>query len=222
MSDSGFPYADIIILALIAGFVLLRLRAVLGQKSGFDQPSIAAYRPEPETPVVQVSAPVSAEAESAETKLIAAIADGAVRDGINAIKAADKDFTLSHFMDGAKAAFEMVFDAFTKDDRDTLKMLLSPELFSTFAAELDKRRAMETYPETTLLALVSQEVTGASLYKNTARIIIRHVSEQVSVVRDKQDKIVDGDPSHAQHVEDKWTFERDISSRSPNWKIIET
>lgn len=224
MSD-GFPYGDIIILALIAGFVLLRLRAVLGQKIGHDSPPFSEFQPvEADSPVVQVGdkAKNAVPEADADEKLIAAIADPKARDAILAIKAADKDFSLAAFLEGAKGAFEMVFDAFVKDDRDTLKLLLSPELAATFGAELDKRRTMANHPETTLLSLVSQEVVAASLQKNTARITLRHVSEQVSVVRDKDGKIVEGDPSQPNHVEDQWTFERDITSRNPNWKIVET
>src|SRR5579885_2144731 len=159
MSD-GFPYGDIIILALIAGFVLLRLRAVLGQKIGHDTPPFSEFQPaETDSPIVQVGEKLknTIPAHDADEKVVAAIGDPKVRDGIMAIKAADKDFSLAAFLEGAKGAFEMVFDAFVKDDRDTLKLLLSPELFNTFASELDKRKTMENHPETTLLALVSQE-----------------------------------------------------------------
>jgi len=224
MSD-GFPYADIVILALIAGFVLLRLRSVLGQKIDHDTRPLAAYRAtEAESPVVQVDKPKNAntELQDPDEKLLATLADTSLRETLLAIKAADKSFSLSRFVEGAKAAFEMVFDAFVKDDRDTLKMLLSPELFATFAAELDKRKTMGNYPETTLLALISQEITGATLAKNIAHITLKHISEQVSVVRDKSGKITEGDPSASHHVEDHWVFERDLTSRNPNWKIIET
>lgn len=228
MSD-GLPYADIVILALIAGFILLRLRGVLGQKTGQDNPPApySEYKAQGEdSPIVQVAQQAGKarllEEKTKDAQLLEEIKDAAVREGITAISAADKEFSLGKFMEGAHGAFEMTFDAFNKKDRDTLKMLLSPALFAVFAAELDKRAAGENYTETTLLSVVSQEVTAASLQRSVARVGIRFVSEQVSLVRDSGGAIVEGNPASSEHAEDEWTFERDLSSRNPNWKIIDT
>lgn len=227
MSD-GFEYADIIILALIAGFVLLRLRAVLGQKIGHDAPpQFGGMREaEADSPVVKLGEKPSLlptpEEKDEDEQLVKAIPDGESAKVINQIKTLDQSFGLKPFLEGARSAFEMVFDSFAKDDRDTLKMLLSKPLYDVFSAELDARKAGERHTETTLLAVISQELKAAKLEKNTARLTVRFVSEQVSVVRDREGKIVEGDPGLPEHVEDEWTFERDVSSRNPNWKIIDT
>ncbi len=226
MSDS-MPYADILILALIAGFILLRLRGVLGQKIGHDKPPVLRDAPEgdKDEPIVQLSEKVRARQEEEKQQddaLIAKIEDSAAREGIAAVKAADPAFTLRDFLSGARGAFEMVFDAFNKGEKQTLQMLLSQPLYEVFSNEYDRRRQEDKREETTLVSLESEEVTQASVERGKARIGVRFVSEQVSVIRNKDGAIIEGDPSATQRVEDEWVFERELSSRNPNWKIIDT
>jgi predicted lipid-binding transport protein (Tim44 family) len=225
MSD-GLPYADIVILALIAGFILLRLRSVLGQKMGPDQQPGFEQRPQDEqSPIVQMAASAArqlAEDKTKDEQVLADIESAAVRDGLRLIKVQDREFSASGFLTGAKSAFEMVFDAFNKDDRDTLKTLLAPEIYNLFASELDRRKTEESYSETTLLAVVSEEITAATLTKSVARISVRFVSEQVTLTRGKKGEILEGDPKASENAESEWTFERDTASRNPNWKIIDT
>lgn len=233
MMSEGMGYADIIILALIAGFVVLRLRATLGQKTGhmprpFDPDAASREKEEPDMPLVQISEK-SARAREKEmdtpaldSPLLEKLTDSD-REAVSAIQRQDAQFTLTHFLRGAGMAFEMVLDAFQKNDRNTLKMLLSPALFDSFSAELDRRsEEPDRVQETTLLALDSSEILSVSLNKNNAVLRVRFVSEQVTVVRDKKGEIVEGDPSDAQRVQDEWTFERDITSRNPNWTVIDT
>ncbi|MBV8938438.1 MAG: Tim44/TimA family putative adaptor protein, partial [Alphaproteobacteria bacterium] len=118
-------YADIVILALIAGFVLLRLRSVLGQKTGFEGSPYAERKREPEKPVVRVveaAARLKQVVEDRDAGLVAAVQNPQAREALAAIKAADADFTVEHFLQGARHAFEMTFDAFVKGDRETLSM----------------------------------------------------------------------------------------------------
>lgn len=228
--SEGFPYADLVVLALIAGFILLRLRGVLGQKIGHDSrdsegaAQYGEYRKADTDTVVQVGERIQPRVpeKDVDAELLSAIKDLQVSAAIAAIKASDRSFTLKEFMDGARAAFEMVFDAFVKDDRETLRMLLAEENYAAFSSELDRRREADQHTETTLLAIVSQEVKAASLSGSMARITVRFVSEQVSVVRHRDGRIVGGDPAMSEHVEDEWTFERDVNSRNPNWKIVDT
>ncbi len=225
--SEGFASYDIIIIALIAGFVLLRLRAVLGQKIGQDTPPPFDYRAaDSEAPVVKLqektARALTDEEKDDDKQLVDKISDVTTVTTLAAIKMMDPDFTLKTFLDGARMAFEMAHDAFNKDDRDTLKMLLSAPLYDVFSAELDARKTGDNRTETTLLAVQTAEAKNVRLEKNMARITVRYVSEQVSVVRDKGGKIVEGDPGAAHNVEDEWVFERDVGSRNPNWKIIDT
>lgn len=217
------PYADIVIMALVAGFILLRLRSVLGQKTGRDKPD--DFRPatpsEAHEPVIAFPDRMQRrqpEAEKPAPAEDAIVGDNAVR-GVEAIAATDPQFTASSFLQGAKAAFEMVFEAFIKGDKQTLKTLLSPDIYNDFAADLDAKKDQETRSEATLVSVESVHIEAAEKDKNIARVTVKFVSEQITVMRNKEGKIVEGDPSQVDRVEDEWVFERDVTSRNPNWKI---
>ncbi len=225
--SENFPYGDIVILALIAGFILLRLRSILGQKN---DDSFNFFQPPKEKttsnndPIIQLTdKSLKARPRVAEQDAYAAkLPEGAVLQGINDIKTKDPLFISSAFLDGAKMAFEMVFDGFNKGDKQVLSMLLSQEIYNDFVNDIEARSKMEHKQETTLVSVAAKEITSISLDKNIARITVHFESEQVTVERDGNGSIVAGDPSDIKHVQDEWVFERDVTSKSPNWKIIET
>lgn len=226
------PYTDIIILALVAGFILLRLRGILGQNHDMDE--------RPPMPPKDVSADMSdsgmlsfpqarqeagAKAEAANADLDKPIIDGldaTIKTGLEQIKAVDPSFSLTRFLEGAKAAFELVLKAFNANDRGMLTMLLAPTLAEVFVQEAEKRAGSDNKAETTLVSIVAAEVRAAELVRKTARITLGILSEQVHVVRDKEGKIIEGNPSQVERVEDEWIFERDVTSKNPNWMIVDT
>lgn len=222
--SEGLPYADIILLALIAGFILLRLRSVLGRKTGRDDMQMFTRAPLAEAreqPIVQVEKARPRPKEENDPAL-AAVTDENILKAVAAIKAKDPQFTVTSFLGGAKLAFEMAFDAFAKGDRNALKLLLSDTLFKHFEGELAAREKEPKKIETTLVAVTSRDIAQAALTGNTARVTVKFTSDQVSVVRDAEGKIIEGDPSDINRVEDEWAFERDVASKNPNWKIVET
>ncbi len=146
--------------------------------------------------------------------------DDSAGEGVAAIRVADPMFDAASFLEGAKIAFEMVFDAFNKGDKATLKTLLAPAVYDEFASEIEARQNQDSRHETTLVSVESTRIAGAAKDKNQARLTVRFVSEQITVVRSKEGKIIEGDPSQVDRVEDEWLFERDITSRNPNWKIM--
>lgn len=220
--------ADLIVLAAIAVFILLRLRSVLGQKIGHDQPPPPKMKEplgEDSERVIQIG-PKSADKELDEMLREAmrepeTIPDS-FKDSVAEIRAIDPNFSLKDFTKGAEAAFEMVVQAFAKDDRDTLKQLLSKELFQQFKDALEVRKKEESYEETTLIAILKTEPISIETRKNTAVITLRFESEQIRVMRGKDGKIISGDPSAIQTADDEWTFERDLRSNNPNWTITAT
>lgn len=222
--SEAMPYADIIILGLVTAFILLRLRSVLGRRDDdqdFFRPPPASSQPA--EPIIQLGThSLKPRVREEADPYSAALGSGNVADGIAAIKAKDPQFSASNFLQGAKMAFEMVFDAFAKGDKQTLSMLLSPEIYGHFTDDLAARDKQEHKTETTLLSVKAREISDATLDKNSARITVRFDSEQVTLVRDANGAIVEGDPSATHHAEDEWVFERDVTSKNPNWKIIET
>jgi predicted lipid-binding transport protein (Tim44 family) len=224
--SEGIPYADILIMALVAGFILLRLRSVLGDKIGNDNPS---YFNKPVTPVAEKAEPiVQLDEKSLKAKMreepdpYLAKADHDVVLVVDAIKNKDPQFTATAFLQGAKAAYEMLFDAFNRGDKSVLKMLLSERLYEEFSAEMAARNTDGGKSETTLVAVDAKDITEAELIGTIAHVTVHFVTEQVIVVRDAQGDIIEGDPSEIHAIEDKWTFERDVTSKNPNWKVIET
>lgn len=222
------PYADIIILALIAGFIVLRLRSVLGHRIGNDDPDIFKKQPSStleREPIIRPSEkalkPKGKEAVPQDS-YADALSNAVVTESIKAIKARDVEFSASAFLEGAKGAFEMVFDGFAKGDKAPLKMLLDSELFKQFEAAIDARAGKDTKTETTLVSVQAKDIIRATLDGVTARLTVKFISEQITVVRDKEGKIIEGDPSEVHNVTDEWTFERDVTSKNPNWKIIDT
>jgi predicted lipid-binding transport protein (Tim44 family) len=224
--------ADIIVLAAIAIFVLLRLRAVLGHKIGHDQPPpmprdlpdesdrVVQVQPRNQAPTIEGEATVvepSPEAQAAMAKL-----PEDLRTNVEAMTKIDASFSLPEFLKGARMAFDMVLEAYAKDDRDTLKMLLSKEVFENFRKDLDAMKKDGRRVETTLVSVLSAEPVEARLTRNVAHIVVKFESEQIQVVRDAEDKIIEGDASDIQTVDDEWAFERDLRSSNPNWKIVGT
>lgn len=225
--SEGLPYADIIIIALIAGFILLRLRSVLGDKTGHDNPQFFMREmnkaQENKEKIVPFSEnPIHIKPKKEEDPYLEKIGDEAIVQALKEIKNKDPFFNTTQFLNGAKAAFEMVFDAFVKSDRETLKMLLSKTIYDDFIAEMEKRDSEENKTETTLVAVLSRDIVGAECVGKVAHVTAKFVSEQVTVVRNPKGEIIDGDASQTEHVENEWVFERDTGSKNPNWKIIET
>ncbi len=223
----SIPYADIIILALIAGFILLRLRGVLGQKTGNDNPQFFKREQEkkeaPDDKIVHISD------KGQKTKpldvldvYLSKITNDSITKTIADIKKSDSQFTATGFMDGAKMAYEMVFDGFAKGEKATLEMLLEKNLYETFAAEIDARTGNDITTETTLLSVKAKEIVSATFTGNIVRLAVKFESEQVSVSKNKQGEIVEGNVSDSHLMDDEWLFERDVTSKNPNWKIIET
>jgi predicted lipid-binding transport protein (Tim44 family) len=224
---SDFQYTDILILALIAAFIALRLRNTLGKDIGHKPDLTQLRRQLSETPEEAAAKihPLSEEKtqnDQQEAAAREAIGDPALLAGVDAIAKADPSFSLSGFTEGAKGAFEWVLKAYNAGDTETLKTLLSPPIFEEFSAALEASKASTEKTETTLVAITHAEVAAASLEKAKARITLRIVSEQIEVIRNAEGKIIGGDPSRPAVVEDEWVFERDVKSRNPNWVIMDT
>ncbi len=213
-------YFDIILFALIAGFLVLRLRSVLGRRTGNERRRDAFMRraaPVPEKAGAavkpdQAAAPVAAGAESA---------DG-VAGGLDKIRRADPGFDPSHFIEGARSAFEMIVTAFAKADKATLRSLLSDEVEQRFASAIDERAGARETLETRIERLDSVDIVAAELSGRTARVTLKLISHQINVTRAVDGSVVDGDPEHPIEKTDYWTFARDIRSADPNWALVAT
>jgi predicted lipid-binding transport protein (Tim44 family) len=229
-----FDIYTIIFLAL-AVFIFLRLRSVLGQRTGRERPPYDPYaardsvRPASEKVVALPNrAPEAAQkpaepapAASERWKGVAEIGSP-VAAGLDAIATAEPDFDGKHFLTGARAAYEMIVTAFAEGDRRALKNLLSREVYEGFDAAITDREKKGNKVETKFVAIESAKIVGAEMRKPTAQVTVRFVSQLISVTRDAKNNVIDGSPDKVTDVTDVWTFARDISSRDPNWKLVAT
>ena len=229
-----FDIYTIIFLAL-AVFIFLRLRSVLGQRTGRERPPYDPYaarepaRPATEkvvalpnrTPEAVAAKPVEPVVPGERWKGIAA-AGTPLAAGFDAIVVADANFDPKHFLTGARAAYEMIVSAFAEGDRRTLKNLLSREVYDGFETAITEREKRGETVESRFVSIDNAEVTAAELRGRTAQLTVRFQSKLVSVTRDKNGNVIDGNAEKVTDVTDVWTFARDLSSRDPNWKLVAT
>lgn len=140
----------------------------------------------------------------------------------DAIVAIDPYFDPREFVDGARAAYEMIVTGFAAGDRKTLKPLLSTEVYDGFADAIKAREKKGETVESKFVSIDKAEIDGAELKKNVAHITVRFVSKLISVTRDKAGEVVDGDQAKIRSMTDVWTFARDVTSSNPNWRVVAT
>jgi len=227
-----FDIYTIIFLAL-AVFIFLRLRSVLGQRTGRERPPYDPYsardtmRTSTGDKVVALPArgadPAAKPAEPAAERWKDITQPGsAVATGLDAILAVDKNFDPRHFLTGARAAYEMIVTAFAQGDRRTLRDRLSKDVYDSFDGVIRDRESRGETAETRFVSIDSADITGAELRGRMAQITVRFISQIVSATRDKNGNVIDGSPDKVTDVTDVWTFARDVTSRDPNWKLVAT
>src|SRR5580692_9902371 len=233
--DDVFDIYTIIFLAL-AVFIFLRLRSVLGQRTGRERPPYNPYlargavrSPATDKVVTLPSRPPEALLRPAEAsrplgdrwKGIAE-SGSAVAAGLDAIATADPSFDAKHFITGARAAYEMIVTAFAEGDRRQLRSLLSREVYDGFDAAIGERESRGETAESRFVSIDGSTITAAEQRARTAQITVRFVSKLISVTRGRTGDVIDGNAEKVTDVTDVWTFAREVSSRDPNWKVVAT
>jgi len=210
---------EIVLLALIALFVGLRLYAVLGQRTGHEQrplvtrpdaaPEAAPAQPLPEAP------PNPAEPSGLAYEPNAAA-------GIRAIISADSSFDVARFVEGAQAAYKMVLEAFWNGDREALAQLANRDVAAAFYAAIDERETAGHSLDNRLVAIERAGIEDARLEGKIAEIEVRFDAYVAAVTRDRDGELVAGSLSDAVPTKDLWTFQRNLASKDPNWLLVET
>jgi len=214
-----FQYFDIILFAMVAGFLVLRLRSVLGRRTGNERRrDLFPRRGAPASDVATLVEPDKRVARLASDERPADM----VAEGLNGIRRADSSFDPAHFIEGARTAFEMIVAAFAKGDKAVLRPLLSDEVFQRFVVAIDERVAARETLETQIERLDSVDIVEAELAGRTAQVTLKLVSHQINVTRAMDESIVDGAPGQPVEKTDYWTFARDTRSTDPNWVLVAT
>lgn len=231
---------EIVLIALVAVFLVLRLRSVLGRRTGNERPPArdpfgppgdagapgwTQGRPA-DAPAGQIGGPpksIDPPRPAAPTAGVRPpVVEAQAMAGVGAIRGADPGFDPVGFAQGARAAFEMIVAAFARGDSATLRPLLSDATFASFDQAIRDRQGGRQTLETTLIGFESSDVVGADLRGREAQVTVRFVTEQINVTRGPDGLVVDGNPNEVAKVTDVWTFSRDTSSRDPNWRLVNT
>jgi len=191
----SFEYIDIILLAMIAGFIFLRLRGILGKRSGFETKVKAGFGEQ----FIKKVAKKNIEKENLDTE------------------------EEKSFLDGAKIAYETIIIDFSDSDNKLTnsKLLLGKKIYNQFEVALKERISKGHFAEITFIGVNTASIKDQSKVENNLEVTVEFVSELITCVRDKENKIVSGDPEKIKKVYDTWKFSKDINSSSPNWLVVD-
>lgn len=235
MSDF-FDIYNLLILALAVA-IFLRLRSVLGRRTGNERPPFDPYsareRSEPAAETGRdnvVSLPRAGTGEGGGSRPVdyeerlGTVADEGtpLYEKLKSIVEADPSFEPKGFLDGARAAYEMIVTAFAGGDKRSLRPLLSDEVYEGFAGAIDGREQRGEQMSSTLIGVDKAKIVDGTMKGSNAQVTVRFQSQMISATYDKSGTLVDGDPKRVLEVIDVWTFARDVSSPDPNWKLVAT
>jgi predicted lipid-binding transport protein (Tim44 family) len=210
----------IVILALVALFIGLRLYSVLGERTGHEQqpilrPADSDARVEPRT-----AAPAPApQAATDDTDLAYLPMAG---PGVRALLASDPTFDVARFLEGAQSAYRMILDAFWKGDLETIRPHVDNSVYDAFASAVDQRQKDELVLDNRLVAIEQSVISSVTLERTVAFVTVRFEADIAAVTRNKAGEVVAGSMTDAVQTRDLWTFRRDTASRDPNWVLVET
>ena len=196
--NSEFGFIDIILIAMFAGFIILRLRNVLGRKTGHQGKGMSRHFPR--------GVEVLKDIENNE----------AIRSG-NIDEEAKKNF-----LKGAEIAYEQIITSFSKGDKRALKKLLAKSMYNQFAEVIDERASKKIINETTFIGLKSSKVLEFKKIENIYKVTVNFVSEIITCVKDQDNKIIEGNPDDIKTVNDVWKFSKNMWSQDPTWYLVDT
>ena len=196
--SNQFGFIDIILLAMFAGFIIMRLRNILGRKMGHQGKQLSRHFPKGMEALKDIKN------------------NEAIREG-NVDEEAKKQF-----LKGADVAYEQIITSFAKGDKKLLKGLLGKELFQDFASVIDERKRKELKYQTTFIGIKTSKILEFKKIENIYKVTVNFVSEIITCVKDKDNKIVEGNPDTIKTVDDVWKFSKNMWSQDPAWYLVET
>lgn len=222
-----FQFIDIVFFAMVALFLVLRLRSVLGkrtgnERSGNERRQADPLSPSPTLPGRKDSDNVIALPDRGGMRDSAAPAGSPLEAGLAEIRSADRGFNEREFVGGARQAFEMILGAFAQGDVKTLRGLLSDEVYANFANEIERREKAGEKLESSIQRMRSVDIADAKLQGSEAMVTVKFVTDQVNVLRDAKGEPLPEQSTAAHEVVDLWTFARDTRTNDPNWLLVAT
>jgi predicted lipid-binding transport protein (Tim44 family) len=224
-----FDPLNLLILA-IAVVIFFKLRSVLGRRTGHERPPVDFGLPKraENRNMGDVTPPIGREpppapAEPAEPVWTGFADKGTpLAENLEKIVDADPRFSPKSFLEGAKLAYEMIVTAFAQGDKSSLKNLLSREVYEGFAGAIDAREKAGEKMESRFVGIDKADIVSAEMSGRRVMVTVKFISQLISATLDRAGEVIDGDPKQIREVIDVWTFERDVSSRDPNWRLVAT
>ena len=193
-----FGFLDIILLAMFAGFIILRLRNILGRRTGHQGKTVSRFYPKNFKTIQDI--------DNNE-----AIKNNDVDDGVK-----------KQFLKGAEIAYEQIITSFARGDKKSLKSLLEKKMFNRFSEVIDERKSKNQISETTFIGFKSSKILEFKKIENIYKVSVNFVSEIITCVKDSNNKVIDGDPDKIKQVSDIWKFSKNMWSQDPTWYLVET
>jgi len=233
--NQAFDPLNILLLA-IAVVVFFKLRSVLGTRTGhekpLDFPPLEKKKPAAangaEGNVIPLPGVDGEPARGLPPEDVPPVWEGVAEEGsklakvLETMQARDPAFSVAHFLDGAGKAYEMIVTAFASGDKKTLKPLLSREVYQGFSAAIDERKRKGQRLDLDFVSLDKAQIVNGEIRGDKGALTVKFVSEIITALTDAEGKVIEGDPNRLTTVTDIWTFERDVTSRDPNWKLAAT
>ena len=217
---NNIPYIDILILAMIAIFIVNRLKNVLGKKTGNEHDIVEKYSRSKtnfkESPPDQIS---KSNQNQKPVNDVFFHKDPKINSDLREIYNQDENFDSKEFLDGSKKAFEFIIKNYSEEKLEPLKKLLSSSIYRDFESQIDARVKKSQNLDITIIGIKSAEIVKASLKSKIALICVKFSSEQVQVVKDLEGKIVEGDNNQILSIDEKWSFSKNLKSKDPNWTL---
>ena len=211
----------IVILALVALFIGLRLYSVLGERTGHEQPILKPADPEADARMQPpATARATAPATPVEPDELAYLPMAG--PGVRALLAADPSFDVGRFLEGSKSAYQLILEAFWKGDLDAIRPFVDDHVHATFAAAVEQRTKDGLVLDNRLIAVEQAVIAGAEVERGLALVTVRFEADIAAITRNAAGQVVAGSLSDAIQTRDRWTFRRNIASRDPNWLLVET
>ena len=212
---------SIVLLAMIAAFLGMRLYSVLGKRTGHEQEPVLPRRDDRAGPVpVRLDDGDAATAQGAPAQS-GLVYEPAAENGLRQLLATDRAFDAGRFMEGAEAAYRMILEAFWTGDRDTLRDLCDDDSYDAFVAAIEARAERGETLDNRLVGIDSAKIVAVEVGRKEARITVRYQADISAVTRDADGKVIAGSMSDAAQTDDLWTFRRAIGSNDPNWLLDE-
>ena len=210
--DDGFAFFDIIIFAMLAGYLVFQLRRVLGRKADQEKPH--SIQPSPNHDSFPENDNIASPSENDDNSESVS--------NLTMLRRSDPTFNDKEFITGSKSAFSWIVSAFAAGETSKLEPLLSANLWKNFDMAIQQRVSDGEKLETTIVSIKSTLINDVTMSNGNVNITVEFVSDQIKVLRDRDGKIIEGNPDVIEPVTDLWTFNRDVKSPSPNWILVKT